>query len=460
MSEANPAASGDRTMIELQDLSKIYRLYPSIGDHVWALTGLERFRFWRRVKAQEFMALDSLTLSIKAGERVGIVGRNGAGKTTLLKVLTGALKPTSGVAHVDGPVQALMQIGLGFHPDFTGDQNIRSSLIYNGLDASETEAAVADIVDFVELGDFLEQPFKTYSLGMRSRLQFATATAIHPDILVIDEVLGAGDAYFSAKSADRIKRLTGSGCTLLLVSHSMSQILQFCDRVIWMDLGKIIMDGSPLDVVNAYEEFIHSVLEKIGSVDPEEKGTNSALPVWMRDKLLSEVLGRRADERDNAKGARWGGSGPLQVQNVRLIDRRGKAIGKAQTDQEIGLAVDIETLREGTFPLTSLFVIYDESGQVISRLVQDERDITLAPGETITDIAWLRDHPIGAGRYMVSAGLYAGWDPVSPETAHRYDILSRASELEIVDSGRDPSRIRLQPAWQAGPSPCQDKLAC
>ena len=452
--------TGPRGVIRLDDLSKIYRLYNSIGDQVWALTGLDRYRFWRKAKVRDFQALDHLSLTIAAGERIGIVGRNGAGKTTLLKILTGAIQPTSGTLQVDGPVQALMQVGLGFHPDFTGYQNIRSSLIYNGLDAAETETAIAEIVDFVELGDFLQQPFKTYSLGMRSRLQFATATAIRPDILVIDEVLGAGDAYFSAKSADRVRRLTGSGCTLLLVSHSMSQILQFCDRVIWLDLGKVVMDGPPLEVVNAYEEFIHSVLEKIGSVDPEEKGTNSALPTWMRDKILGEVLGRRAGAQDDAQGARWGGSGPLQVRDIRLIDQHGKALKQAQTGQEIGLAVDIETNEPGTFPCAPLFVIYDEAGQVISRLVHDERAITLSPGEVITDIAWLRDHPIGAGRYMVSAGLYADWDPLSPEAARRYDILSRASELEIVDAARDPSRVRLRPTWQTGPSQSQGKLAC
>ena len=452
--------TGQGSVIELDDLSKIYRLYGSIGDQIWAVSGLDRYRFWRKTKVQHFQALDHLSLSVGAGERVGIVGRNGAGKTTLLKILTGAIQPTSGTVRVDGPVQALMQVGLGFHPDFTGYQNIRSSLIYNGLNAEETEAAIAEIVDFVELGDFLEQPFKTYSLGMRSRLQFATATSIHPDILVIDEVLGAGDAYFSAKSADRVKRLTGSGCTLLLVSHSMSQILQFCDRVIWLDMGKVVMDGSALEVVNAYEEFIHSVLEKIGSVDPEEKGTNSALPTWMRDKILNEVLGRRTDGADEAGGARWGGSGPLQVRNVRVINRHGKVLTQAEAGREIGLAVDIETLEAGTFPCAALFVIYDEGGQIISRLVHNERDITISPGEVLTDIAWLSDHPIGVGRYMLSAGLYGDWDPLSPESAHRYDILSRASMLEIVDAKRDPSRVRLQPTWETIPSESRDKLAC
>lgn len=340
MSEA-----GRRTVIELDDLSKIYRLYKGIGDRIWGMSGLERYRFWRKTDVQNFQALDCLSFSIGAGERIGIVGRNGAGKTTLLKILTGVVQPTSGSVQVKGPVQALMQVGLGFHPDFTGYENIRSSLIYNGLSALETERALDEIVDFVELGDFLQQPFKTYSLGMRSRLQFATATAIRPDILVIDEVLGAGDGYFSAKSADRVKRLTGSGCTLLLVSHGMQQILQFCDRVLWLDCGKLVMDGPALDVVNAYEEFIHAVLDKIGSVDPEDRGTNSALPTWMRDKLLEDVLGQR-QTANGISATRWGGEGPLRVKGMRIIGEDHAPLSKAKPGQTFGVAIDIETERQ------------------------------------------------------------------------------------------------------------------
>ncbi len=437
----------EQNVVTFDNVSKIYRLYDSIGDHIWSLTGLDRFRFWRQTRFKEFPAIDDLTFSIRSGERVGIVGRNGAGKTTLLKILSGALQPTSGSVQINGPVQALMQIGLGFHPDFSGYENMRSSLIYNGLDAEQTNAAIKEIVDFVELGDFLHQPFKTYSLGMCSRLQFATATAIHPDILVIDEVLGAGDAYFSAKSADRVKRLTSSGCTLLLVSHGMQQVLQFCDRVLWLDCGKLVMDGPALDVVNAYEEFIHSILDEIGSVDPEDKGTNSALPNWMRDKLLEEVLGRRRMPGDKS-ATRWGGEGPLRVKDLRVIDENRDPLTKAKPGETFGVMIDIESERSGTFPLATAIIIYDENGNILSRLVDEERDRTFTPGEIITVLAWLRSPIVGAGEYVFSASLHANWDPVTPMSSLTYDIYGRASKLLINDAQYHPGRVHLTADWE------------
>ena len=148
-----------------------------------------------------------------------------------------------------------MATGVGFHSDFTGAENIRASLLYSGLPGKEIEATIDDIVDFCELGDFLHQPVKTYSLGMRSRLQFAAATAIKPDILIIDEMLGAGDAYFTIKSNERLRKLTSSGCTVLLVTHSMSHVIQLCQRAIWINHGRILKEGEPRDVVGAYEAY-------------------------------------------------------------------------------------------------------------------------------------------------------------------------------------------------------------
>jgi len=221
--------------ISIVCLKKVYRLYQNTFDRVIDALGLDRLRIGRKKKYQEFSALDDLSVTIEHGERIGLIGRNGAGKTTLLKLITGVFEPTAGKISVDGSVQALMQIGIGFHMEMSGYENIRGALIYNGLTERQMDEAIEDVIEFVELGDYLYQPLRTYSLGMLSRLQFATATAIRPDILIADEVLGVGDAYFSAKSADRMRRLTGSGCTLILVSHSMQQILQFCERAIWID---------------------------------------------------------------------------------------------------------------------------------------------------------------------------------------------------------------------------------
>ena len=219
----------------MEGVTKIYHLYENPREQAIHSLGLDRLMFWRHRRTyREFGALKAIDLTVERGERLGIIGPNGAGKTTLLKLITGNFMPTSGRMEVEGSVQALMQLGTVFHPEFSGFENIRSALNYNGLAGDAFGAALDDVVDFVELGEFLHQPMKTYSTGMGARVQFAVATAIRPDILIVDEVMGAGDAYFTGKSSHRMKKLTSSGCTLLLVSplHCAStSVLRTCDLV-------------------------------------------------------------------------------------------------------------------------------------------------------------------------------------------------------------------------------------
>ena len=243
--------------IRFRNVSKTYKLYERHQDRMLDQIGLTRLMVWRKAAPyQSFHALNDVDLTIGHGERVGIIGRNGAGKTTLLKLITDNFLPTTGQVEVNGTVQALMQLGLGFHPEFSCLDNIRAALTYNGLSGQALAEAMADVIEFVELGDFLSQPMKTYSLGMNARVQFAAATAIRPDIVLIDEILGAGDSYFAAKSALRMQRLAKSGCTILLVSHSWQQIQQYCERVIWLRDGRVYRDGVPHEVLAAYEVHI------------------------------------------------------------------------------------------------------------------------------------------------------------------------------------------------------------
>ncbi len=243
--------------LSLQSVSKIYRLHGSQSDQLIDVLGLERFGFKTKTQTKEFAALSDISLDVPRGHRIGIIGRNGAGKTTLLKLICGNFAPTAGEIKVNGTVQALMSMGLGFHPESTGRENVESSLQYNGLVRDAYRQAMEGIIEFCELGDYLDQPFKTYSLGMQARLMFAAATAIRPDILIVDEVLGAGDAYFVAKSKRRVEKLINSGCTMLLVSHSMQQVLELCDEAIWLDGGRVRMRGEAFLVVKAYEEYVH-----------------------------------------------------------------------------------------------------------------------------------------------------------------------------------------------------------
>ena len=241
-------------VISARDLRKVYRLYSGPGYRFLDMIGM----LGRRDGVYtEHAALDGVSLDIKRGEKVAFIGRNGAGKSTLLKLVTRVIEPTSGTLQVAGKVQALLQIGTGFHPDFTGRQNVYAYLAQLGVTGAEADRQCKEIVEFAELEEYIGQPVKTYSTGMAVRLMFSTATAITPELLVLDEVLGVGDAYFAQKSYERMRQLTdGAGTTLLLVTHDIYSAVKLCDRLVWIDKGRVLMDGAGSDVIKAYEDSI------------------------------------------------------------------------------------------------------------------------------------------------------------------------------------------------------------
>lgn len=252
-------SNASASALKLTGVGKMYKMFGSKRDNFLDALGLTRLRPWRAVEYREFWALRGIDLEVRHGERVGIIGRNGAGKSTLLRLVTGNLAATEGSLVVDGTVQALLEAGGGLHPEFTGYENIRASLTYQGLRSDAIARAEEDIADFTELGEFLDQPFKTYSLGMQARLAFAIATTVIPDILIIDEILGAGDAYFFSKSMSRMRDLVESGASVLIVSHALDQIQRFCQETIWLERGRVVLRGPTPRVVREYELFIRAL---------------------------------------------------------------------------------------------------------------------------------------------------------------------------------------------------------
>ena len=237
-------------------LTKVYRLYARPAYRFLDMFGLLRPR---PGAFTEHTALDGVSLTVRRGEKVAIIGRNGAGKSTFLKLVTNVIQPTSGSLHINGDVHALLQIGTGFHPDFTGRENVRAYLAQLGLSGVEAARRCEDAIAFAELEEYIDQPVKVYSTGMAMRLMFSASTAITPDLLVLDEVLGVGDAYFAQKSYERMRELCDrNGSTLLLVTHDIYSATRLCDRVIWLERGSVAMDGAPADVVKAYAESIRA----------------------------------------------------------------------------------------------------------------------------------------------------------------------------------------------------------
>jgi lipopolysaccharide transport system ATP-binding protein len=241
-------------VIRARDLRKVYRLYTGPTYKFLDMFGLLGNRPGLYT---EHAALDGVSLDIRRGEKVAFIGRNGAGKSTLLKLVTRVVEPTSGLLEVQGQVHALLQIGTGFHPDFTGRDNVFAYLAQLGVTGKVAQERFESIVEFAELEEYIGQPVKTYSAGMAVRLMFSTATAITPELLVLDEVLGVGDAYFAQKSYERMRELTDrAGTTLLLVTHDIYSAVKICDRLIWIDRGRVLMDGDGPLVMKAYEDSI------------------------------------------------------------------------------------------------------------------------------------------------------------------------------------------------------------
>lgn len=445
-------ALGGTYAVRLREVSKVYRLYNGPTDQALDALGLSRLMFWRRNQHREFPALDGVTLDIKHGERVGIIGRNGAGKTTLLKLITGNFTASKGSVQVDGAVQALMLTGLGFHPEFSGYDNIRSSLLYNGLYGEEFEEGLADVIDFVELEAFLYQPVKTYSAGMQARLQFACATAVKPDILIIDEVLGAGDAYFSAKSAHRIQKLARSGCTLLLVSHSVQQVLEFCERAIWMEAGKVVLEDDALAVVKAYQGYIKRLETAHETRGPSAKSVldNAEL----RNKLIAQALGIghelavapvRASTTENHVSAggisRWPGEMGLNLSNVRILNDAEEETVFFSTGEPATLEIEIEAEMDGDFSCWYVFFLFSADGRVLTRHCSDEDKFSLKTGEKRRARLKYPSILLGNGEYVFSAAVYKHLDLADLSTIVAYDVFARSFSFRVTD--RYPTEATL-----------------
>lgn len=235
--------------IQVKDMSKVFKLYSDKPN-----TLKERLVFWKRNKVEKREVLKNINVDIKKGETVALIGTNGSGKSTLLKLMTKIIYPTAGTIKTEGKLTSLLELGAGFHPDFTGRENIYFNASIFGLTRQEIEKRMQDIIDFSELQDFIDSPVRTYSSGQYMRLAFSIAINVDAEILLIDEILAVGDQHFQDKCFAKLEELKNSDKTIVIVSHSLDSIKKLCTRAIWINNGEVQVDGNPEEVIAKYLE--------------------------------------------------------------------------------------------------------------------------------------------------------------------------------------------------------------
>lgn len=253
-----------KKVIQVKDLTKMYKLYDKPSDRLKEALGLTRKKLYK-----EHYALHDVTFDINEGECVGIIGTNGSGKSTILKIITGVLTPTEGEVKVDGRISALLELGAGFNMEYSGLENVYLNGTMIGFSKEEIDARLDDILEFADIGDFIHQPVKTYSSGMFVRLAFAVAINIDPEILVVDEALSVGDVFFQAKCYHKFEEFKKQGKTILFVSHDLSSVSKYCDRVILLNKGVKLDEGSPKQMVDLYKQLL------VGQNPVKQNGTDS-----------------------------------------------------------------------------------------------------------------------------------------------------------------------------------------
>jgi len=359
--------------ITVSNLGKAYKQYPNRWSRLleWITPGNTKRHNLKWV-------LQGISFTVNAGEAVGIIGINGAGKSTLLKLITGTTQPTTGSVHMTGRVAAMLELGMGFHPDFTGRQNAFMSGQLLGITSEEVARLMPEIEAFAEIGDYIDQPVRVYSSGMQMRLAFSVATAIRPDVLIVDEALSVGDAYFQHKSFDRIREFRKLGTTLLIVSHDKQAIQSICDRAILLNAGQLAMEGEPETVMDYY---------------------NAMLAEHQYQEVKQEV-------RKDGKVQTISGTGEATLTTIALLDGQARPIDVVDVGQSVCLRIEVQV--HSALPRLVLgYGIKDRLGQVIygtnTHLKKQELVAVAAESRFVFNIFFNAN--LGPGTYSVQTAL-------------------------------------------------------
>ena len=400
--------------IRLQNVSKRFAFTPDMPQSVLETMIALFSRRGRRV-SHDLWAVRDVTFDVMPGRCVGIIGRNGSGKSTLLKLIARIIQPTTGEIRVHGRVSALLELGAGFHPDLTGRENVYLNASVLGLSREETESLFDDILDFSELGDYIDMPVKHYSSGMYMRLGFSVAIHVRPQILIVDEILAVGDQNFQAKCLDRILEMKREGVTILFISHDLSNVAHLCSDVVWLDHGVLRLVG-PTDYVLAH----------------------------YRGHMNQTADEQMAAENETDDFRRWG-TRQIEITDVRLLDAAGQDTTVFRTGDALTVEmayVAHEPIEEPEFGLA----LHSQDGVHITgpnnRIGGLHLGVIAGPGRVRYHI---RQLPLLPGRYQLTAAVHDSAEPIA------YDYHEEAYSFRVVEGGTDEKEglIVLDAAWES-----------
>lgn len=406
-----------KVAIRVDDVSKLYKLYDKPSDRLKESLGLTRKKLYK-----EHYALHNVSFDVKRGETVGIIGTNGSGKSTILKIITGVLNPSGGHVEIDGRISALLELGAGFNMEYTGIENIYLNGTMIGFSREEIDAKMQDILDFADIGDFVHQPVKTYSSGMFVRLAFAVAINIDPEILIVDEALSVGDVFFQAKCYKKFEDFKKMGKTILFVSHDLGSISKYCDRVVLLNRGKKLAEGTPKEMVSMYkrimvnqdkaEEIAAHQMDMSSLEEDDEKEIKEAAceGQWKKHYNLNPDV----DEY---------GNGAAEIEDFAIIDENGNYTNAIVKGTRFRLKSKVKFKQDVHDPIFT-YTFKNIQGVAITgtNTMYEKKDVPLAKeGETYV-ATFEQDMFLQGGEYLLSMSC-TGYRDGEFQVYHRlYDV--------------------------------------
>ena len=406
--------------IKVENITKIYKLYDKPIDRL-----KESLSPGKKDYHKDFYALNELSFHVEKGQTVGIIGTNGSGKSTILKIITGVLTPTTGQVEVNGKISALLELGAGFNMDYTGIENIYMNGTMMGYSKKEMDEKLQDILEFAEIGDFVYQPVKTYSSGMFVRLAFALAINVEPEILIVDEALSVGDVFFQSKCYRRMEEIRQRGTTILMVTHDMGSIIKYCDKVVLLNKGNFVAEGSAGHMVDLYKKILAGQMESLDAELAEEKdgaaGNNGRTDLEMTDFSADASL-MKTKLTINANRTEYG-DGRAEIYDLGLFDGRGNLTnllikGEMFTIREcIRFHADIET------PIFT-YTIKDKKGTDLTgtNTMFEGTDIRPVKSGDEYQVEFTQNMTLQGGEYLLSMSC-TGFEHGEHVVYHRlYDV--------------------------------------